>query len=92
METNNISLESELNRSICVCKSNLHDSLERLKFLVSNFNGSEEHLRALEFVESCVSIEFTNLKHLNKMHNKEVGPRSLLKRIFMFFGFRANTL
>ncbi|NBW56907.1 hypothetical protein EBR43_03820 [bacterium] len=93
MEINNdISLQSELNRSIEVSKSNLHNSLERLKFLVSNFNGSEEHLRALEFVESCASIEFANLKHLNKMHNKEVSSPSFLKRFFTYLGFRANAL
>ena len=89
---NNISFQNELSKSIVSSKSNLKDVLERLQFLASNFDGSEEHLRALDFVEGCVSIEFANLRQLSKMHCSEVAPPSIFKKVFRFFGFNARTL
>jgi hypothetical protein len=89
---NSISFQSELNKSILVSRNNLHESLERLKFLTSNFNGSDEHLRALEFVENSVAIEVANLKHLNKIYRKEASSPSIFRKILNLMGFAAHVV
>jgi len=89
---NKVSLKSELLKSISSSRSSLKETLERLQFLVSNFDGSVEHTRAIEFVETSLSLELASLKHLSKMYETEVEPPSLLKRLFMFLGFSSKTL